>query len=67
MMDGKKENVEGRYVNLCSISDITYTSVISAVSKVIDNFQTVKSNMKNNYFTPTKVKNDNINLSFRSF
>lgn len=67
MMDGKKENVEGRYVNLCSISDITYTSVISAVSKVIDNFQTVKSNMKNNYFTPTKVKNDNINLNFRSF
>ena len=50
MMDGKKENVEGRYVNLCSISDITYTSVISAVSKVIHNFQTVKSNMKNNYF-----------------
>ena len=67
MMDGKKENVEGRYVNLCSISDITYTSVISAVSKVIHYFQTVKSNMKNNYFTPTKVKNDNINLNFRSF
>jgi hypothetical protein len=50
MMDGKKENVEGRYVNLGSTSDTTYTSVISAVSKVIDNFQTVKSNMKNNYF-----------------
>ena len=46
MMDGKKDNVEGRYVNLCSTSDTTYTSVISAVSKVIDNFQTYYQQLK---------------------
>ena len=54
----------GRYAISGCTRYSTYITVSSAVSKLIYNFQTVKSKMKSNYFESTKVKNDNINLYF---
>ena len=59
-------NVEGRYdARGNTKSGSTYSTVKVAAGKVIENFQKVKTDMKNNYFTPTKNKNDVINEKFK--
>ena len=58
--------VERRYEALGGASGGSYSSVKNAAKDIINKFRVVENEMKANFFTPTKNKNDIINGKFKN-